>query len=318
MTDNNKKIAEIFLEIADILETENVEWKPRAYRNAARSLQNLNEDVKDINKRGGLKALEEIPSIGEGLGKKIIEFLETGKINEREKLEKEVPESIETLIKIPGMGPKKAKILVDKLNIKTISDLEKAAEHHDISKLEGFGEKSEQDILDSIAISKISKGKIPYKKAKEIAEKVITHMKKVNPEQITYAGSLRRKKEMIRDIDILVASDKSKLMMDHFVTFPKIKKVIAKGKTKSEIILEDGIQIDLRVFLKEEWGAGLLYFTGSKNHNIYLRKVAIAKNLKLNEYGVFNKKGKCLASKTEEDMFKSLGLNYIPPEKRET
>lgn len=318
MPKNNSDIAAIFFEIADILDTQEVEWKPRAYRQAARSIEGLNKDVSDIYKKGGIKALEEIPGIGEGLGKKIIEYIEKGKIKEFENLKKKIPDDLEVLIKIPGMGPKKAKKLHDKLGVKTVSQLEKAAKEHKILDIPGFGEKSEKDILDSIKLSRLSKGKMQYRKAKSIARRVIAYMEKLDSiSKIEYAGSLRRKKPLVRDIDILVASKSAKKVMDHFVEFPDIKKVISKGETKSQAVLKNGTQVDIRVFPPKQWGAGLLYFTGSKDHNIMLRKKAIRKGYKLSEYGLFDKKGNVIASKTEKNILNALGMDYVPPENRE-
>lgn len=317
MPDNNSAIAAIFLEIADILDIKKVEWKPRAYRQAARSLESLNKDVSEIYKEGGLKSLEDIPGIGDALGKKIIEYLETKKIKELDKLKKNIPNHLDLLLKVPGMGPKSAKKLYDSLDVKTINQLEKACKEHKVSKLPGFGEKSEQDILESIQLSRLSKGKMPYKKAKVIATTIINHMKRCTAvKKIEYAGSLRRKKPMVRDIDILVETTNDKKVMEHFKSMRSIKKVTATGETKTQVILDSGVQVDLRTFTAKEWGAGLLYFTGSKDFNIYLRKVAIKKGLKLNEYGLFNKSGKLIASRKEKDIFKALGLDYVPPEKR--
>lgn len=315
----NIELAEIFFEMADILEMKNIQWKPRAYRQAARAISSLQEDIEKIYKKGGIKLLEEIPGVGEGIGKKIIEFLKTGKIKEHERLKKIVPSHINILMKIPGMGSKKVKKLNKLLDIKTVSDLEKAAHSHKIAKIEGFGLKSEQDILEGIALMRKSRGRIPLKQAEKIANKIIAELKRLKEvNQISVAGSLRRKKASVRDIDILVASSNSKKVIEAFTKLKNIQKVLAKGPTKATIVLKSGIQCDLRVLSPRSWGAGLFYFTGSKNYNIEMRKVAIKKGYKLSEYGLFDKQtGKMIAGKTEKEICKKLGVRYLKPEQRE-
>jgi len=316
---NNIEIASIFYEIADILEMQDIAWKPRAYRQVAHSLESLSADVSEIYSKGGIKALEDIPGIGEGLAKKIVQYLETGKINEYERLKKTVPKHSLILIKIDGIGPKKAKKLQKELDIKSINQLEKAAKWHKIASLSGFGLKSEQDILQGIELSRLGRERIPYLKAKAIAEKIINILKKESSmDNIAYAGSLRRKRSLVGDIDILAASEKPEGIIDSFTKIGSIKKVIAKGPTRAAIILKSGVQVDIRVVKPESWGAALLYFTGSKSYNIEMRKIAIKKRWKLNEYGLFDKKtGKMIAGKTEQEVYEKLGLKYIDPEKRE-
>ena len=315
----NQDIAAIFFEMADILEMQNVQWKPRAYRQAARAIDSLSEDIKDIYKKGGLKLLEEIPGVGEGIAKKIAEFLKTGKIKEYERLKKQVPSHINILMKIPGIGSKKVKKLNKILNIKTVADLEKAAHAHKIAKLFGFGEKSEQDILEGIALMRKSKGRIPFKTAEQVANKIISQLRKLKEiKKISTAGSLRRKKETIRDIDILASSEKPEKVIDAFTKLKDIQKVLAKGPTKATIVLKSGIQVDIRVLPPRSWGAGLFYFTGSKNYNIEMRKIAIKKGLKLSEYGLFDKQtGKMIAGRTEQEICRKLGVKYLKPEQRE-
>ena len=206
----NSELAEIFYEIADILEMKNVQWKPRAYRQAARAIEALPQDVEDIYKKDGVKLLKEIPGVGEGIAKKIIEFIETNKIKTYIKLKKSIPKHLNVLMKVPGMGPKKAKKLNKILKISTLVQLEKAAKQHKIRKIPGFGRQSEQDIIESIVIFKKSKGKIPLAKADKTASKIISQLKKSKAvNKISKGGSLRRKKLLIRDIDIIISSDKS-------------------------------------------------------------------------------------------------------------
>jgi len=315
----NLEMAEVFYEMADILEMQNVQWKPRAYRTAARAIEGLSEPIEVIYKRGGIKELEELPGVGEGIAKKIAEYLKTGKVKEYEKLKKQTPKHIAVLMKIPGMGPKKVKKLNQVLKISTLAQLERAARTHKISGIPGFKEKSEQDILEGIALMRKSKGKIPLSKAEQEANKIIIQLKKVGAvKKISSAGSLRRKKPLVRDIDILVSSTQPKKVVDAFTKLKEIQKVLAKGPTKATIILKSGIQVDLRVLPPESWGSGLFYFTGSKNYNIEVRKIAIRQGYKLNEYGLFNKQtGKMIAGKTEREICKKLGVKWIKPEKRE-
>ncbi|MBW2994786.1 DNA polymerase III, partial [Candidatus Woesearchaeota archaeon] len=252
----NQEIAQILYEMADILEMQGVEWKPRAYRTAARAIEGLSEPLEVIYKRGGIKELEELPGVGEGIAKKIAQYIETGKIKEYEKLKKQVPKHIDVLMKIPGMGPKKVKKLNKLLKISTIAQLEKAAHGHKISKLPGFKEKSEQDILEGIILMKKSKGKIPLAAAEKEADKIIDQLKKISAvRKISPAGSLRRKKPLVRDIDILVSSTQPKKVIDAFVRLKYIQKVLAKGPTKATIVLQSGIQADLRVLPPESWGS---------------------------------------------------------------
>ena len=313
----NLEIARIFYEMADILEMQGVEWKPRAYRRAAKAIESLTEDIEVLWHRGGLKTLEEIPGVGERLAKKIEEFLKTGKIKEYEQLKRMVPFQLHEIMSIPGMGPKKAKRLYKELGVKTIKDLEKAVKEHKIAALPGFGEKSEKDILRGIQLYKASKGRMLLGRAwfiaNEIIEKlsVLKEVKKISP-----AGSLRRMKETIGDIDILVISTNPMKVMNFFTSMPDVKEILAKGPTKSTVILRSGIQADVRVLKPESWGSALQYFTGSKEHNIALRRIAIKKGYKLNEYGLFKGK-KQIAGKTEEEIYRKLGLQWIPPELRE-
>jgi len=316
---NNQELAVIFSEIADILEMKNVEWKPRAYRQAARSIDSLGTDVNIIYKKGGKKLLKEIPGVGDAIAKKIIEFLKKGKIKEHEKLKKSIPSHINILVKIPGMGPKKVKKLNQLLNIKNIKDLEKAALAHKIAELPTFGEKSEQDILEGIGLVKRSKGRILLKQAEIIANKIISQLKPLKEViDISTAGSLKRRKPTVGDIDILASSNNPEIIINKFTSLKDIQKILAKGPTKASIILKSGIQVDLRVLPPESWGAGSLYFIGSKNYNIQLRKIAIKKGYKLNEYGLYDKQTeKMVAGKTEKEVLNKLNQEYLKPEERE-
>jgi DNA polymerase (family 10) len=314
----NEVIAQMFYEMADILEIQNVAWKPQAYRQAARSIE-ASKDVESIYKKSGINGLEEIPGVGENIAKKIIEFLKTGRIHAYERLKETVPAHIYILMKVPGIGPKKVEKLNRILKITSVKQLEQAARAHRISPIAGFGNKSEQEILESIGLMKLSKERIPLKEAEKIANNIINEMKKVKGiENISAAGSLRRRKVTIRDIDIIASSNQPEKLIDAFTKLKDVKKVLAKGKTKAVIIFKSGVHADLRVFAPKSWGAGLLYNTGSKNYNIEIRRIAIKKGYKLNEYGLFNRKtNKMTAGKTEQEICKQLGVKYLEPEQRE-
>jgi DNA polymerase (family 10) len=315
----NLEIARIFYEMADILEMQEVEWKPRAYRRAAQSIETSSEDVEKIYKKGGLKALKEITGVGDAIAKKIEEFIKTGKVKEYARLKKDIPAGVEKIMGIPGMGPKKALLLAKKLKIKSIKDLEKAAKSGKIRKLPRFGEKSEEDILKGIELYKSSAGKMLLGKAWPIAQEVISSMKKLKEvKKISLAGSTRRRKEVVRDLDILGVSSNPKKVMDYFTKLPAVSAVLVKGSTKSSVRLKEGLNCDFRVVEEKSFGAALQYFTGSKSHNIQCRKIAIKKGLKLNEYGIFNSKTKkYICGKTEPEVYKRLGMQFIEPELRE-
>jgi DNA polymerase (family 10) len=315
----NQEIASIFYEMADILEMQNVAWKPIAYRNAARTIESLKEGVEAIYKKGGLEKLNQIPNVGEALAKKIEEYIKTRKIKTYQRLLKAIPKHLRELMKVPGLGPKRIKKLHEVLKITNINQLEKAAKKHKIAKLEGFGEESERDILDAIALSKQEKGKIPLAEAEKEANQIIKQLKPMKEvKQIMVGGSTKRKKPFVRDLDILASSNSPEKVTDAFTKIKNVEKILGKGSTKATIILKSGTQADIRVIKPESWGAASLYFIGSKNYNISLRRIAIKKGFKLSEYGLFNKKtGKMLPSSTEEAITKRLGVPWLKPEDRE-
>ncbi|MEK7540743.1 MAG: DNA polymerase/3'-5' exonuclease PolX [Patescibacteria group bacterium] len=313
----NQEIARIFFNIASLLETEKTDFRTIAYKRAALSLESLDESVEEVYLNKGIKGLEEISGIGKGLSLKIEEYLKNGKIKEYEKLKKKLPVDIEEIIKVEGMGVKKAKVLYQKLGIKTIKDLEKAAKSRKIAPLFGFGEKTEKNILQGIEFLKIDKDRSLLGFIMPEVRKIILKLENLKEvKKISIAGSARRMKETIGDIDILIASDNPEKVNDFFVSLPGIKKVWAKGPTKSSVHLEEGFDVDLRIVKEESFGSALQYFTGSKEHNIATRKIAIRKGLKLNEYGVFRGRKK-IAGQTEKDVYDAIGLSYIEPEMRE-
>lgn len=314
---HNEEIAAIFYKIADMLEMQDVQWKPRAYRAAANAIESLGKPVELIYKEGGLKALEEIPGVGEALAKKIKEMVKTGKLKHYEKLRKSLPINLDELETVPGLGPKKLMVLYKELGIRNLRDLKKAAEQHKIAGLRGFAEKSEQEILKAVAANGVKSERVALSVALPVANEIVERLRKLKEaEKVEAAGSLRRRRLTIGDIDILVASEKPVIVSKAFVSMPSVKKVLGSGETKSSVVLQNGVQSDLRVVKPAQWGSALQYFTGSKAHSIALRKIAIKKGLKLSEYGVF-KGGKVIASKTEGEVYNSLGLDYIKPELRE-
>lgn len=315
---NNLAIAEIFYEMADILEFQNIKWKPQAYRLAAQTLEGLRGDVYDIYSKGGEKALEELPGIGEGLATKIIQYILKEKIDEFEKLKKSLPSGLYEIMQVPGIGAKKANLFYNKLGIKNIKQLKKAAEQKKLIGLPGFKEKAEENILEGIELLEGRSERMSFRIAEKIANDILKEIRKLpEVDEAIAAGSLRRKKSSIGDIDLIVKTPKPEIVLKKFVKMSFVLKVLGVGKEKATIITKDKVQVDVRVFTKEEFGAGLLYFTGDKQHNIWLRKIAIKKGLKLNEYGLFeNKTGKRLAGESEEGIYSKLGLKFVKPENR--
>ena len=313
----NYEVASLLRNIAQLLEIKGeLVFKIRAYEKAALVIENLDEDIEDVWKKG---KLDDIPGVGEALTKKISEFLETGKLDYYEKLKKQVPVNIEELGRIQGLGPKTILKLYKKLGVKNLKDLERAAKKKKIEKIEGLGQTVEENILKSIDFARASGKRFLLGTALDIAEEIKDRLKRLNyVNKVEVAGSLRRRKETVGDIDILVTTKNPAKVIDFFTKMNDVEQVLARGPTKSSVRLHEGIQADLRVLPEKIYGAALLYFTGSKQHNIVLRKIAIKKGMKLSEYGVFNKKtNKFLAGKTEEECYKKLGLRYIEPEIRE-
>ena len=313
----NQEIANILYEIAYFLEMEEIPFKPYAYEKAAIVLESLEEDIGKIYSGGGIKALESLPSIGKNIAEKIEEYLKTGKVKYYQEIKKKMPVDFEELTSVEGVGPKIVKTLYQELGIRNLKDLEKAVKSHKIAPLFGFGSKTEKNILQGIRFLKRSKvrfllGEI-YSSIKSI-EKKMTSLKEVK--QFDFVGSLRRKRETIGDIDILISTEYPEKVMEAFVDLPGVIKVWQKGKTRSSVSFKKGFDIDLRVVPEKSYGSALQYFTGSKDHNIHTRKIAIEKGLKLNEYGLF-KGNKMIAGRKEEDIYKKLGMDWIPPELRE-
>ncbi|HXF48383.1 MAG TPA: DNA polymerase/3'-5' exonuclease PolX [Verrucomicrobiae bacterium] len=314
---SNQEVARIIAEIGEYLDMEGVPFKPRAYEKAAQVVGDLDQSLSELYQTGGLKALEQIPGVGTSIAKKIEELLKTGRLKYYDELKKKIPVDLSGLRKIEGLGPKSIKKLYEKLGVRTVADLEKAAKAGKISKLEHFGAKSEENILKGLEFLKKATGRFLLGMALPIGRKIEARLKGLEEvERVTLAGSLRRRKETIGDLDILVVSKKPMPVMDFFVSMPEVVRVTAHGETKSAVKLESGLDVDLRVVPAESYGAALNYFTGSKDHNVTLREMALAKGWKLNEYGLFKGK-KQLAGRTEEELYAALGMEYVPPEMRE-
>jgi DNA polymerase (family 10) len=321
----NQEVAKLLRMMASYLEMKGVQFKPQAYEKAAYSVEALDEDIEEFAKKKGEEGLMDLPGVGKSIAEKIIEYLKTGKIKELEELKKEVPVDIETLTSIEGVGPKIVYKLYKALGIKNIDDLEKACLEHKIRRLPGFGEKSEEKILKGIQFFKQGGGRAILGFIIPVVEELVNYLKESGfAKEVMPAGSYRRRKETIGDIDILATSDKPvsrqggpEKLMDYFVKFDGISDILAKGPTKTMVRLKIGLDADLRVVAEESFGAALAYFTGSKDHNIVMRELAIKKGWKLNEYGLFDKNGKMIAGRTEEEIYEALGLEWIPPEMRE-
>src|SRR3989344_6097420 len=313
----NQEIAKIFYEIARFLQIDKVAFKPYAYERAAVSLEAIKDDVAQIYIKGGRKMLEEIEGIGKAMSDHIEEYLKTGKIKLYEEFKKKLPVQMDELVKVEGLGPRKVKVLYQKLGIKNIKDLEKAVKKHTIAPLFGFGKKTEKNIMQGLEFLKQSKGRALISDIKPVAIEVYKKLENLKEVQkISLAGSLRRGKETIGDVDFLVVSKNPKKTMDFFVALPGVEKVWGKGGTKASVHMKNEFDMDLRVVPEKSYGAALQYFTGSQAHNIATRKIAIDKGLKLSEYGLF-KGSKIIAGKTEEEVYRALGLPYIAPELRE-
>jgi DNA polymerase (family X) len=313
----NHEVARILRNISILLDMDSVPFKPRAYEKAALTIEALEDDVEQIYKSGGVKALKAIPGVGESIAEKIEELVKTGKLAYYEDLQGKAPVDLESLTRIEGLGPKTIKTLWEKLQIKNIDELEKAALANKISQLPGFKKKSEENILKGIEFAKKNKGRFILGFTLPLIRDIERRLKAV-PEvkRAVAAGSVRRMKETIGDVDFLILSDDPDKVTKYFVSMPEVVQIIEKGKTKSAVKLNTGMNADIRILPEESFGAALQYFTGNKPHNIELRKIAISRGWKLNEYGIFQKK-KQIAGRTEEEVYEKLGLKWIPPELRE-
>lgn len=317
MSMNNKKISELLYTIADLLDIQGENFfKTRAYRMAAQTIAEQNEDIETLVKEN---RLESLPHVGKAIAKKITEYIETGKIAYFEELKEKTPLELLDLLAISGLGPKKVASLYQNLNITTIQDLRTACEQGKLRSLDGFGENTEKNILRGIKLKEKTQGRSLLDHAYHQGKQIVSYLEKDQKvSRISIAGSLRRMKETIGDIDILVSSTDPDHIMNTFVSYPAVKRVLLQGKTKTSVLLTDNIQVDLRVVEQKSFGSALQYFTGSKEHNVALRAIAIKQGFKLNEYGLFDKQTeKFVTGEHEKEIYQTLNLTFIPPELRE-
>ncbi len=312
----NQQVANILYKIADLMEIKGENpFRVRAYRNAARTIESLGRDLSEMLEQG--EDLTGLPGIGKDLSRKIREIMETGTLSRLKELESEVPGGLVGLLKVEGLGPKRIKALYDKLGITGIDELKKAASEGKIRSLPGFGKRLEETILKGVILAKKAGRRFKWSYASSFGEELISFLKKgPHVKRAEIAGSYRRKKETVGDLDILVTARNPGAIIDRFVTFPGLKRVISRGRTRSAIILESNIQVDLRAVEEESYGSALHYFTGSRAHNIAMRAIAQKRGLKINEYGIF-KADKRIAGSEEKDVFNAVDLPFIPPELRE-
>jgi len=317
MAVQNSEVAQTFNQLADLLEIQGENpFRIRAYRTAARTVMELSQSVSDLVERH--EKLYEYPGIGKDLAAKIEEIVHTGHLKALEDVQEHTPKALVDFLKIPSLGPKRVKLLYEKLKIKSLEELEEAAVSKKILKLRGFGEKTRLEIIEGVKkLKQAERRQVLLYEAGETAQHLSSYLKNApGLQKLAVAGSFRRQKETVGDLDILITAEKADAAMNYFLDYNGIAKVAAKGPTKATVILHSGMQVDLRVVADHSYGAALMYFTGSKAHNIALRAMALKKGLKLNEYGVF--KGiKPLPVATEKSIYELLKLPYIEPELRE-
>ena len=313
---HNSEIASMFDHVADLLEIEGANrFRVRAYRNAANTIRDQGRNVADMLRDG--EDLSELPSIGKDLAGKIKEIVETGHLALLDEIAKEIPEALVQVTAIPGIGPKRARALYESLDIRSLDDLTKAAEEGKIARISGFGPKTQAKIRDELAKGDITEHRIRLAIAEDFAEPLLDYVQKIDGvAKAEIGGSFRRRKETVGDLDILATAEDGKHVIDRFVEYDEVAEIVSKGNTRSTVRLRSGLQVDLRVVPDASFGAALHYFTGSKAHNISCRRRAIERDLKLNEYGVFDGKRR-VAGATEEEVYDSIGLPWIAPVLRE-
>ncbi|WP_149182738.1 DNA polymerase/3'-5' exonuclease PolX [Streptomyces sp. TRM49041] len=313
----NEEVEALLQEYADLIAISGGDaFKARAYEKAARAVGGYHADVSTLD----VKELQEIPNVGKSIAAKVVEFLRSGRVSAIEETRATIPAGVRELITIPTLGPKKALVLHEELGVSSVDQLLDAIHEERLRDLRGFGEKTEENILHGISLmQKAGDGRILISAAMDVAEQIVAELSAVSGcTRCAYAGSLRRMRETIGDIDILVAADRAAPFMEALAALPHTAEVIAHGEKKTSIRTTKGLQVDLRVLPPESWGAGLQYFTGSKAHNIRTREIAVRKKLKLSEYGLFHaESGHKIASETEEEIYARLGLPWIPPPLRE-
>ena len=313
----NADVARIFEDLADLLELDGANsFRVRAYRNASRTVESLSADVAAIVDRDPAE-LQQLDGIGKDLADKIVVIVRTGKLPQLEELKEKIPAGVVQMLRIPGLGPKKVAALFKELNLETLEALKQAAQQGLIAELKGFGKKTEQTILEGIALAAEAGQRVFLSDAKTEADAIVADLQQLDcVQQATVAGSCRRRQETVGDLDVLVTSSDSTAAMDRLAANPLVVKVLARGETKQRVRLRSGLELDLRVVPEESFGAAAQYFTGSKEHNIVIRRRAQERGLKLNEYGLF-RGDEVVASRTEAEVYAAVGLPWIPPELRE-
>jgi DNA polymerase (family X) len=316
---HNTEIAEIFNEYADLLEIEGTnQYRVRAYRNAARNISVFSRSIAEMANQK--EDLSSIPGLGEDLTVKVFDIVNTGKLLQLEKLKERLPAGLLDIIRLPGLGPKRTGVLYSKLGVTSIEQLEAATKQHKVRELPGFSVKMEENILEDIKRrGKAGTSEKRYKlfTVEEMGEDLLSYLKKINGvKRVAIAGSYRRRKETVGDLDILVTHEKQADVMQQFTEYEDVERIVSRGETRSTVILRSGIQIDLRSVTEDSYGAAMHYFTGSKAHNIAIRKKGVNKGLKINEYGVFQG-DELITGRTEEEIYARIDLPYIEPELRE-
>jgi DNA polymerase (family 10) len=311
--ENNKKIAGLFRQMAALLAEQGVDFKPAAYRRGAQVLDDLTQDVSQI---GSVADLKKLPGIGDAMAHKIVEYLEMGRIKALDELRAEQGGISAELMDVEGLGPKRVRVLQSELSINSVADLVKAAKEGKIAALEGFDEIMEKKLLENAGKVGERITRFPREEVVDDVEMLLETIRNVaNVDQCAIAGSYRREKETVGDIDILVVTEKPQEVSDAIAALKIVRDVVAHGDKKLSFDLKSGLRVDARFVLADQWGAALMYFTGSKEHNIAVRKKAIAKEWKLNEYGLFDGE-EVVASKTEEDIYEALDLGFFKPRER--
>ena len=315
---NNAQIADVFEQVADLLEFQGANpFRIRAYRSGARAISGLSESIATILSDESRK-LTDIQGIGKDLAAKCQTLVETGELPTLDELKEQIPDSVMAILRVRGLGPKKAAVIFNELGIKDLDELETACKEERLRDLKGFGAKTEATILKGIEFAKSAGDRMLWAKADAIVDGLLTHMESCEAiDRMSMAGSYRRGKETVGDLDLLVVSNDSEKVMDHFVAFEPVTETLLRGGDKVSIIVYDKMQIDLRVVPAESYGAAMQYFTGSKEHNIVVRGLAKKRNLRINEYGVYNAAGEYVAGATEADVYATLELPYFEPETRE-
>jgi DNA polymerase (family 10) len=318
MKRGNEEIGRLLREIALFLEMEGVAFKPRAYEKAAQSIEAMERPVAELYEAGGQRAVATVPGVGKSIAEKIGEFLAKGRVQYLEAMRAKRPVDVLALTAVEGVGPKTVAALYGALGIRSLRDLEKAARTGRIHQLKGFGEKTEHEILHGLEFLARARGRFLLGEVLPLASEIETRLSRVRGvRKVSVAGSLRRRKETIGDADLVAVSADPDRVMEAFVAMPEVAHVHGRGPTKSNVRLENGLDVDLRVVPPQSYGAAMCYFTGSKSHNVHLRRIAQSRGFKLNEYGLYDENEKAIAGRTEKEIYSALGLAYVPPELRE-